>query len=93
MKTITLTAILMVFSSFVVGCGPSAGEANDQTTSNVEDAGSVDSDGTCLPDCEGQECGSDGCGGICGTCPGALHCDWSGVCVEVDCETDSDCLE
>jgi hypothetical protein len=24
----------------------------------------------CQPDCNGKQCGDDGCGGSCGTCPG-----------------------
>ena len=33
----------------------------------------------CLPDCEGLECGDDGCGGSCGDCPFGLYC-LSNVC-------------
>lgn len=36
---------------------------------------------TCRPDCEGRECGSDGCGGTCGTCNGGLGC-VQGECVD-----------
>ena len=43
----------------------------------------------CLPDCEGRQCGDDGCGGSCGDCPcsgpdccaGALECGPEGHCV------------
>ncbi|NOZ00869.1 MAG: hypothetical protein GXP54_03145, partial [Deltaproteobacteria bacterium] len=31
-------------------------------------------DGKCTPDCAGRECGNDGCGGKCGTCPGTSEC-------------------
>ncbi len=34
----------------------------------------------CVPNCGGKECGSDGCGGSCGTCAGGLTCD-AGKCV------------
>ena len=34
----------------------------------------------CTPSCAGKVCGSDGCGGSCGTCPGSLTCDGSGQC-------------
>ncbi len=34
----------------------------------------------CTPDCTGKECGSDGCGGWCGTCPGTDECK-DGACV------------
>lgn len=34
---------------------------------------------TCTPDCDGKECGDDGCGGSCGGCSGSLKC-IGGVC-------------
>ncbi len=38
---------------------------------------------SCLPDCQGKECGSDGCGGACGIgCASPLQCDFvTGDCV------------
>ena len=33
----------------------------------------------CTPECTGKSCGSDGCGGSCGTCPDGGACD-AGVC-------------
>ena len=45
----------------------------------------------CQPDCDGKECGSDGCGGSCGTCPcegckpDEFMCDANGQC-EAQCE-------
>lgn len=35
----------------------------------------------CVPQCEGRECGDDGCGGICGYCPYGFLCK-VGLCVE-----------
>jgi len=29
---------------------------------------------SCAPDCEGKECGDNGCGGVCGTCPDGGMC-------------------
>lgn len=40
----------------------------------------VETAGTCVPTCLGKECGPDGCGGSCGTCPPGKHCEY-GVCV------------
>jgi hypothetical protein len=41
--------------------------------------------GTCASDCTGKQCGDDGCGGICGTCPVGQTCQ-QGHCVCVpDC--------
>ncbi|NMB74068.1 MAG: hypothetical protein GYA21_02940 [Myxococcales bacterium] len=37
--------------------------------------------GGCTPQCQGKECGPDGCGGSCGDCPGGETCDGSGQCV------------
>ena len=34
----------------------------------------------CTPDCQGKECGDDGCGGSCGTCPADCTCGEPGVC-------------
>jgi hypothetical protein len=36
--------------------------------------------GVCIPNCNGQECGADGCGGVCGFCPNDWQCQ-GGVCV------------
>jgi len=37
----------------------------------------------CVPQCEGKQCGKDGCGGTCGNCEGDLVCTPGGQCVEV----------
>jgi agmatine/peptidylarginine deiminase len=37
--------------------------------------------GPCTPSCDGKECGSDGCGGSCGTCGAGLTCQ-AGACVQ-----------
>jgi len=35
---------------------------------------------TCVPDCNGKDCGEDGCGGVCGTCNAGETCTASGIC-------------
>jgi hypothetical protein len=42
----------------------------------------------CVSDCDGRECGPDGCGGECGTCPPQHTCDGAGQCecVPLSCE-------
>ena len=35
----------------------------------------------CTPNCAGRSCGSDGCGGICGSCLGGQPRSPSGTCV------------
>jgi hypothetical protein len=37
--------------------------------------------GTCVPACAGKQCGSDGCGGSCGTCAAGQTCSASNQCV------------
>jgi formylglycine-generating enzyme required for sulfatase activity len=34
----------------------------------------------CIPDCDGKDCGDDGCGGTCGECPANATCDEEGQC-------------
>lgn len=36
----------------------------------------------CIPDCVGKQCGSDGCGGLCGQCKPTETCNAQGVCSE-----------
>lgn len=40
----------------------------------------------CAPDCDSKQCGSDGCGGTCGVCPGAQE-----ECRDGSCECVADC--
>jgi formylglycine-generating enzyme required for sulfatase activity len=41
----------------------------------------------CQPDCDGKECGEDGCGGMCGECDGAQEACQDGICT---CQPDCD---
>ena len=47
----------------------------------VSEASSDTPDETCLPSCDGKECGDDGCGGSCGTCQGAQELCIDGTCL------------
>ena len=39
------------------------------------DGGDIsDVEDVCIPDCNGKECGSDGCGGVCGVCGMSAYC-------------------
>jgi len=62
-------------SSSQDGCAPNP----QPDASDVSDVSDV-----CLPACDGQECGDDGCGGTCGQCPLPTQCN-AGQCVEVEC--------
>jgi hypothetical protein len=37
-------------------------------------------DPSCVPDCDGKVCGSNGCGGTCGKCPQGSGCNAEGLC-------------
>ena len=39
-------------------------------------------DRACDPQCDGKACGDDGCGDVCGECPGGFTCDESGQCID-----------
>lgn len=58
--------------------------AGQEDIAKVDDGGedgfSFDQE-QCIPMCEGRECGSDGCGGVCGYCPYGYLCK-GGICVE-----------
>lgn len=51
----------------------------------------------CIPQCKGMECGSDGCGGVCGQCTGTQAC-FHGKCVDTSrcgngiCDPDENCV-
>jgi len=48
----------------------------------------------CIPNCAGKQCGSDGCGGSCGSCNESEYCNATGQCVElVNCTSDSNCSD
>lgn len=54
-------------------------DTGDTSTTPTDPA---DSDGQCEPQCGGKECGSDGCGGLCGQCPATHTCNFTtNVCV------------
>ena len=60
----------------------------DAAESKDSDGDGVGDNGDCAPqdnalslaDCAGKLCGADGCGGLCGTCPGAMVCDGAQQC-------------
>ncbi|RJO69017.1 MAG: M6 family metalloprotease domain-containing protein [Myxococcales bacterium] len=63
-----------------------------QPLSDGDIDGDADGDGECVPNCDGKQCGSDGCGGSCGECEDGLACNQNGQCIEgAECETDADC--
>ncbi len=71
-------------------CGMWDRDCNDYQlpVRNCGDGGRCLSPGVCqcTPDCQGKNCGPNGCGGSCGTCPTGIDC-VNGVC---DCTPDCD---
>gem|GEM_PF-3488975 len=74
MKRFTMFALALVAGFLLASCGGSSvgDDGTDDTSSEM----------TCTPQCDDKECGMDGCGGICGGCPGDQVCDAGGHCVE-----------
>jgi hypothetical protein len=47
----------------------------------------------CIANCNSRECGTDGCGGSCGTCPPGKTCSTAGICIDEGTgDPCSDCL-
>ena len=47
----------------------------------------------CTPQCQGKDCGDDGCGGTCGDCPAGTVCNPDQVCEAMMCLFVLDCLD
>jgi hypothetical protein len=60
--------------------GTAAGFVVQKEWSNADGACVDHSGTTCTPTCTGKQCGSDGCGGSCGTCPSGQTCNANGQC-------------
>ena len=71
-------------------CGWDAGEGGyacgTDGEASPDGAFPIDCPWVCHPDCEGQGCGPDGCGGLCGACDLGAVCTSSGACCAPDCE-------
>ncbi|MBM4370526.1 MAG: hypothetical protein FJ098_02680 [Deltaproteobacteria bacterium] len=59
----------------------------------------IGADVVCIPDCDGKDCGPDGCGGVCGNCPdgtcfeGACYSCYFVVCDGQQCAPGEFCVE
>ena len=73
-----------------LGIGPDGACADWDSTRPAMGAGCG-----CAPDCVGKQCGSDGCGGVCGTCAAGTKCEGtqciacSPQCTGIVCGSDS----
>ncbi len=88
--------VALAFAAWLAGCAPTADggsgpppkEVLDTSTTPVDATESVD--GGCVPNCTERTCGSDGCGGSCGTCESGLNCNAAmGRCLPPTCGNDS----
>lgn len=70
-----------------------SGFAADTATASTTADGLADSGAACTPQCAGKECGSDGCGGVCGSCPSAAPlCDSVRKCRPMCTSADNTCI-
>ncbi len=73
MNKLTLLAVGCLLLVCVPSCAGSSGASAEDALSSADDL-SADAPGTpetvdvCVPQCDGKECGDDGCGGTCGSC-------------------------
>ena len=62
-------------------CSTSTGCVHTPISGACNGTGVCYSGTCCTPQCGGVDCGDDGCGGSCGTCPGGTTCQPDGTCV------------
>ncbi len=82
-------AMLLAVAVMVMACGNKDGAIIVEDSQQQPEASTVDT--PCVPTCSQKECGSDGCGGICGECEGANACTEDGACEPVTCTSSKDC--
>ncbi len=77
--------------AFELGSGPPV-MPPDAGMMSTPDAGmmSTPDAGVCTPDCDGRECGADGCGDTCGSCSAPLVCS-AGACEDECAAGTTDC--
>jgi hypothetical protein len=76
MKTSLPLLLASLTFSLLAGCGMPAGGTDGPP-------GPPDMAGACTPSCGGRTCGSNGCGGTCGTCAPTAMCSGAGACVPI----------
>ncbi len=71
---------------WVDSCGNEGNKAGDCDCGCNADSSGCKDPCDCAPDCDGKQCGNDGCEGTCGACEGSTeYCTDDGACVD-DCE-------
>ena len=59
--------------------GSSVGGQGGTSSSSASNGGG--GSGECVPSCDGKQCGDDGCGNSCGSCPAGQQCEATGQCL------------
>lgn len=80
MDTTVATMALIMSLLFGIACS-SGGTSQDVVFDGSNDFSVGDSEVGCIPDCQGFQCGDDGCGGSCGNCPKDKVCMY-GFCLD-----------
>jgi hypothetical protein len=80
-------------NSLGTGADPATEEESCAET-NSKCANGACVDPGCVPDCQGKECGDDGCGGSCDTCADYQYCTEEETCLEKVCEPNAvECVD
>jgi len=77
--------VFAIAMALLAGCGGGDGDqdatpipdAPDETVADV-----IEIEEVCAPQCDGKDCGDDGCGDVCGTCEEGFTCNAAGKCEE-----------
>ena len=75
------------YSDFVGAQNDTMADGTSEETDSSHGTGDIRISDWCTPDCTGKQCGSDGCGGSCGTCTGEDSCH-DGICKPGPCTQD-----
>ncbi len=86
--------VIVCLAALAAGCGDSGGASGlvpVPSDSDVTTGGAGDT-GVCVRQCDGLQCGGDGCGGVCGACAADEFCN-KGICALVDPGCQPNCID
>lgn len=79
--------LILTFLLALTSCGDSGPTINDLPGIGADTSGGGDTTGgtggdtsACTPQCDGKQCGPNGCGGFCGACTAGTACTAAGIC-------------
>ena len=81
MKHLIFLALLLILSSAVIAEQTSTADLNGDGTVDLGDFSILALRWLAVSNCDGKQCGDDGCGGSCGICTGGDICDSNGSCI------------